>query len=202
VIGPGFDRRLRITDYRWQTTVGGWTNGAVRATGVVLLVLTLSGCGKKDQGKGQCAVLPNSVIEGFKMTETTEGKLVYELSADTALVFEDSCRIDVVNPEVHFFNQDQQLFSILVAKSGRVNTKTSDLVARGEVHVATKDSTFLDTDSLAWRNQEQLVSTDAPVSMRNPKGTVSGVGLVSDAGLKRIEIKNQVQGTTKYDFNR
>lgn len=178
---------------------------AVQATGVILgiviLALGLSGCGKKHEDKTQSATLPSSIIEGFKMTETTDGKLVYELSADTAFVFADSSRIEVVTPEVHFFDHDQQLFSILVADSGRVNTKSSDLVAHGEVHVSTRDSTFLDTDSLAWQNKAQLVTTDAPVSMRTPKGTVSGVGLVSDAGLKRVEIRNQVQGTTEYEFN-
>jgi LPS export ABC transporter protein LptC len=175
-----------------------------RASGALLVAccLLLAGCGKKEQARGQNTVLPSSVIEGFKMTETVEGKLVYELAADTARVFEDSGRIDVVKPEVHFFNKEEQLFSILVSNAGTVNTRTSDLVARGDVHVTTRDSTFLETDSLAWHNKEQIVTTDAAVSMRNPKGTVSGVGLVSDAGLKRIEVKNQVQGTTKYEFNK
>ena len=171
--------------------------------GAVLLALCVfSSCGKRDQAKAQSTILPSQIIEGFKLTETKEGKLVYELLAETAWVYEDSNRIEVANPEVHFFNPEQERFSTLFARAGTVNTKTSDLVARGDVRVSTRDSTFLETDSLAWHNKEQVVLTDAPVTMRSPKGDVSGVGLVSDAGLKRIEIKNQVQGTTKYEFTR
>ena len=164
--------------------------------------LLLVGCPGKDGMKARSVVLPSQVIEGFKLTETVDGKLVYALEAETARVFEDSNRIEVVKPEVHFFNQQQELFSTLFSQTGTVNMKTSDLVARGDVRVSTRDSMFLETDSLVWRNKEQLVTTDAPVNMRSPKGNVSGVGLVSDAGLKRIEIKNQVSGTTKYEFKK
>ena len=74
--------------------------------------------------------MPSQVIEGFKLTETAEGKLVYALEAETARVFDDSNRIEVVRPEVHFFNEKQELFSTLFSQTGTVNTKTSDLVAR------------------------------------------------------------------------
>jgi LPS export ABC transporter protein LptC len=164
--------------------------------------LLFFGCPGKDAAKAKSEALPSQVIEGFKLTETADGKLVYALEAETARVYDDSNRIDVVRPEVHFYNQQQELFSTLLSQTGTVNTKTSDLVARGEVRVTTRDSMFLETDSLIWHNKEQIVTTDAAVRTRSPKGDVSGVGLTSDAGLKRIEIKNQVSGTTKYEFKK
>jgi len=179
--------------------------GRVRLRASVLLpvaAVLLAGCPGRDVAKPGGASLPSQVIEGFKLTETKDGKLVYALEAETARVFEDSNRIDVSRPKVSFFNEQQELFSTLFSRTGTVNTRTSDLVARGEVRVSTRDSTFLETDSLIWRNKEQVVTTDAAVNMRSPKGDISGIGLVSDASLKRIEIKNQVSGTTKYEFKK
>lgn len=167
-----------------------------------LLAIFVVGCPTKEKTKEASGALPRQIVEGFRLTETKEGRLVYDLNAERAFVYSDSSRIDVAGPNVRFYDENQSLFSVLTADSGTVNTRTSDLIARRRVHVATRDSTVLDTDSLVWRNKEQVVMTDAPVRMRSRQGSVSGTGLVSDAGLKRIEIRNSVQGTTDYDFSR
>ena len=73
-------------------------------------------------------------------------------------------------------------------------------LARGNVLVETVDSTKLQTDSLTWNNREQLVRTDAHVQIQTPKGKVEGIGLVSDAGLEKIEILSEVTGQSEYRF--
>jgi len=158
------------------------------------------GCGQKDGIKVKMDPPPSQVIDEFRLTETINGRVFYDLSAERAYVYDDSHRIDVTGPQVRFYDEEHKLTSVLVAERGSVNTKTSDLVARNKVRVENQDSTILETDSLVWRNKEQIVTTDAAVNMRSPKGDVSGIGLVSDAGLKRIEIKKTVQATTKYEF--
>ena len=82
--------------------------------------------------------------------------------------------------------------------SGVVSNRTGDLIAYGHVVVTTEDSTVLKTDSLAWFNRRQIIETDAPVEIVSPQGTVEGIGLISDANLRRIEIKEQVSGTTEF----
>jgi LPS export ABC transporter protein LptC len=144
--------------------------------------------------------VPNQIIDEFRLTETINGRVFYDLNAERAYVFEDSQRIEVTRPQVRFYDEQHNLTSVLTAEAGSVNSKTSDLVARTRVRVANQDSTVLETDSLVWRNRDQLVITDAEVNMRSPSGDVRGIGLVSDAGLKRIEIRQTVSATTNYEF--
>jgi LPS export ABC transporter protein LptC len=164
------------------------------------LLLLAAGCPQKEAKKGAMEAPPSQIIEDFRLTETVEGRLSYDLNAERAYVYEDANRIDVTKPRVRFFDDQRCLTSSVTADAGSVNSKTSDLVARGNVLVTTKDSTNLATDSLVWRNKEQVITTDALVDMRGPQGSIRGYGLVSDANLKRIEIKNTVQATTTYEF--
>jgi LPS export ABC transporter protein LptC len=140
---------------------------------------------------------PNQVIEDFRLTETNEGRTFFDLQAERAFVYEDSHRIEVVRPRVRFYDSDRRLTSILTADAGRVDTRSSNLTARGAVRVVTRDSTSLHTDSLVWVNAQRQVMTDADVRMEGPTGTIAGRGLVSDAELKRIDIRQTIQATTR-----
>jgi len=165
-------------------------------------VLCFLGCPQKEAKKAALEPPPNQIIEDFRLQETVDGRMFYDLTAEKAYVFEDANRIDVTQPRVRFYDDECQMTSTLTAESGSVNSKTSDLVAHTNVLVKTRDSTTLETDSLVWRNKERLITTDAPVNMRSPSGNVSGVGLTSDADLRRIEIRNTVQATTTIEFQR
>jgi hypothetical protein len=59
---------------------------------------------------------------------------------------------------------------------------------------------MLATDSLSWSNLHRLVRTDADLVIETPKGRIEGEGLVSDAGLNKIDILSPVHGTSDYDF--
>lgn len=173
--------------------IGQWFD---RIRVMLLFVITLVACERNEPRRAELEPLPNQVIEDFRLQETADGRLLYDLSAWRAYVFESAQRIDVVQPKVRFYDEQHVLSSVLTAESGCVDTKSSNLVARRNVRVATRDSVFLWTDSLCWRNQLRLIATDAPVSIRRAEGTVSGIGLSADAELKRIEIRKTVQTTT------
>jgi LPS export ABC transporter protein LptC len=134
------------------------------------------------------------------LNETSSGERLYSLEAETAYVYENEQRIEVVMPKVFFYDANARVHATLVADRGMIYSKTSDLVAHGHVNVLTADSTKLWTDSLSWNNRTRLVKTDAPVEIVTPNGRVSGIGLVSDAGLTKIEIQSEVQGTSNYQF--
>ena len=167
---------------------------------VLALFMVAAGCRHSDVAKAPLGPIADQIIDGFRLTETDGGKTLYDLNADKAWVYGDSNRIEVSAPSIRFFDPAGNVTSTLTADAGTVYNKTSDLVARNHVHVATRDSTTLDTDSLAWLNAQQLIETDAPVSMRNAQGVINGIGLVSDAGLRRIEVKKTIQATTNMQF--
>jgi len=144
--------------------------------------------------------LPDQVVEDFVVHETSSGVRLYTLQAERAFVFDREQRSDVVNPRVTFYEEGLTVNAVLSADSGVVYSRTEDLVARGNVRVQTADSTVLLTDSLAWSSALRVVRTDAAVEIFTPNGNLRGVGLVSDAGLQRIEILSEVSGTSSYEL--
>lgn len=166
------------------------------ALGALLLV---AGC-PSDEPVADTGSLPDQVVEGFTMHESSSGERLYTLRADTAYVYDADARVEVVEPQVTFYDTSGTVHAVLTARRGEILSHSSDLVARGEVAVETGDSTFLQTDSLSWNNTTREVRTDAAVAIRTPKGAVVGQGLVSDAGLTRIRILSEVTGRAEYEF--
>jgi LPS export ABC transporter protein LptC len=184
------DSRLRISDC-WLNRAGGYSLAAV--------FLTLLACNDKPVC-GPNPVLPNQVVEALTLNESSSGKRLYTLEAQKAYVYDPAQRIDVNGVRVLFYDEVGGVSSTLVADEGSIYSRDEDLVARGHVIVRTSDSTLLETDSLAWSNQRRLVRTDADLVIQTPKGRVEGKGLVSDAGLTKIDILSPVHGTSDYDF--
>lgn len=149
---------------------------------------------------GPNPVLPNQEIDAFTLHESSSGKRLYTLEAQKAYVYDPAQRVDVSGLRVLFYDEVGGITSTLVSDEGSIYSRNEDLVARGHVIVRTSDSTLLETDSLAWSNQRRLVRTDADLAIETPKGRVVGKGLVSDAGLTKIDILSPVQGTSDYDF--
>ncbi|MCX6841849.1 MAG: LPS export ABC transporter periplasmic protein LptC [candidate division WOR-3 bacterium] len=149
---------------------------------------------------GPNPVLPSQVIDGFTLHESSSGKRLYTLEAQEAYVYDPVQRVDVTGLRVLFYDDAGGIHSTLVADEGSIYSKNEDLVARGHVIVRTSDSTMLTTDSLSWSNQGRLVRTDADLVIETPKGRIEGKGLVSDAGLNKIDILSPVKGTSDYDF--
>lgn len=133
------------------------------------------------------------------MEESVSGSKLYRIYAQKALLYEDKGEIEVIEPRVYFFT-NWQITSYLTAREGKVFTKTSDLVAKGGVMVATEDSIYLFTDSLVWNNSAQKIETDAPILIKSPRAVIEGEGLVSDAGLAKIIIKSEIKGKSDYEF--
>ncbi len=184
------DFRLQISDCRLGRTAG----CSLAAVLVVLLA-----CNDKPVC-GPNPVLPNQVVEALTLNESSSGKRLYTLEAQKAYVYDPAQRTDITGVRVLFYDEVGGVSSTLVADEGSIYSKNEDLVARGRVVVRTSDSTKLETDSLAWSNQRRLVRTDADLVIETPRGRIVGKGLVSDAGLNKIEILSPVKGTSDYDF--
>jgi LPS export ABC transporter protein LptC len=171
----------------------------VMGRGLAAMFLVLLACSDKPVC-GPNPVLPNQEIDAFTLHESSSGKRLYTLEAQKAYVYDPVQRIDVTGLRVLFYDEVGGINSTLVADEGSIYSQNEDLVARGHVVVRTSDSTLLETDSLAWSNKRRLVRTDADLVIETPKGRIEGKGLVSDAGLNKIDILSPVQGTSDYDF--
>jgi LPS export ABC transporter protein LptC len=166
---------------------------------LAVVILMLLACNEKPVC-GPNPVLPNQMVDSLSLDESQSGKRLYTLEAQKAYVYDPAQRTDVTGVRVLFYDENGGVSSTLVADEGSIYAKNEDLVARGHVVVRTSDSTLLETDSLAWSNQRRLVRTDADLVIQTPKGRIEGKGLVSDAGLNKIDILSPVHGTSDYDF--
>lgn len=144
--------------------------------------------------------LPSQIVTDFTLFESASGMKLYRLTAEKAFIYDETEKISVNKPFIIFYNEDGSVSSTLTALSGRVNSRSSDLFAQDSVVVITSDSTILHTDSLVWKNFEQLITTDAWVKIESRQGLIEGQGLISDAALKKIEIKSSVTGKSHYEF--
>jgi len=168
---------------------------------IAVAALLVISCADEERDDVKTEELPSQIIDNFQMHESKSGKTLYFLQGHRAFYYDKRNEIVVLQPHITFYDSQKQVNSEVVCDSGIINNRTSDLVAHGHVVVITADSTILRTDSLAWFNRRAKIETDAYVEIISGEGTVKGKGLVSDADLNRIEIKEEVKGTTPFSID-
>jgi LPS export ABC transporter protein LptC len=164
-------------------------------------VLLLTFCADEGQKNVTEEELPSQIVDNFQMQESKSGKELYFLQGRRAFYYDKRSEIVVLDPHITFYSSQREVTSVAVCDSGIISNKTGDLVAYGNVVVTTADSTVLHTDSLVWFNRRAKIETDAEVTISSKQGTVKGKGFISDADLDRIEIKEEIEGTTPFSID-
>jgi LPS export ABC transporter protein LptC len=89
---------------------------------------------------------------------------------------------------VYFYNELGKQTTKMTAANGKVNERTYDIDAYGNVVVVSDDSTRLRSEKLYWDNQRRLIHTPEYVSIISPKEKVQGQGFESDQRLRNYKI--------------
>ena len=66
---------------------------------------------------------------------------------------------------------------------------TKDMDAYSNVIVVSEDGVRLETESLHWDEDADLISTEDPVTLIQEGKKIQGVGMVSDPSLTDVRIK-------------
>ncbi len=188
-------KSLKRSKFRVQSSKRIFPNLSFTLLTISLIFLV---CQKKEPNLS-ASPPPSSITLSFEMDESFSGKRLYRITARQAIFYEEKGLICVTEPVVYFFDEGK-INSILTARKGEVFTKTSDLIASGEVQLITSDSTYLFTDSLVWNNSKQMIETDALVRIESKKAKMEGQGLLADAALAKITIKSEIKGSSPYQF--
>lgn len=170
---------------------------------LLLAVLLLAGCDEQ-------AVKP-PVGKDFKTEQVPDQE-----SIQSKIVFSDSGMIKAVLTTgrvrmyrgreetlldsglvVDFYDQSGIKTTTLTSRYGRVNDKTKDLYAMGDVVVRSDSGTVLLTDRLMYRASDQKILTELPVEITSPTETIKGVGFESDKQLKNYVIYRITYVTTQ-----
>jgi LPS export ABC transporter protein LptC len=184
--------------WRRRADRGDRRTAAIRASrvgvtiAVALLVLgTLSGC-QRDLAEEarEASLLPDSEIDGFRLTQTREGEKLWVLTAARALVYEEADRVELSDLRVDYFDEDGEVRSTLTARDGVFKRRTSDMEAQGTVVVVARDGTRLVTERLTWNERTGKIESDRFVRVTQADDVFTGVGLEADPDLKNIRVKS------------
>ena len=118
--------------------------------------------------------------EENKLVEAKSEKL-YKKRNDAALL--------VGNVMIDFYDDEGNHISILYSDSARINERSNDLKASGNVYVVSDSGYTLTTSKIIWDNSYELIVAEDSVMFTHPEGdTLYGIGFESDIDLERFKI--------------
>jgi LPS export ABC transporter protein LptC len=120
-------------------------------------------------------------------------RLLWELDADDAVFTQKGEEIKLNHPVVVFY-KNNEFDSRLEALQGFFNKRTRDFTVIGNVEVMNRDSVFLESDSLVWKEEEKILETESLVHVSNDSYEMWGEGMETDVSLNRIHLKKNVRG--------
>lgn len=168
------------------------------AAAAALFGLLAAGCREQQEGPTASEVpesAPSEGMQGVSMQNFHIADTRWVLHADTASVYrEGRKRVEAEWVSIDFFQQEEHV-STLTSDRATLVQATDDLEARGNVKVVTDDGAVLKTSVLYWDHARARIHTDQFVEITRGGNVLTGVGLESDPGLDRVDIKEAVRGT-------
>ena len=131
----------------------------------------------------------NQQFQGFNLQGYTDGgQKAWDVNGDKADIVGDT--ISITNVDANQYSE-QQLN--LKAKTGVVNKATGSIHLAQDVVITSKDGSQFKTDTLQWERDQDLVTTDDPITVTTEKGmSATGTGLVAKPSLGTAQVKKDV----------
>lgn len=176
-------------------------NVCMRLAGPVLLVgLALYGCSGENEEQPISArdkPLPDQVISGFGLTETTMGEKDWHMEADKAYIYEKRDILEAESIEVTFYDKAGEVRSVLRADYGRLNRASDDMEASGNVVVTDSDGVVLETKTLRWESEVRKIVSEDSVRIVREQDVLTGWGFRGDPDLGSFRILRDMKATIK-----
>ncbi|MEE9430568.1 MAG: LPS export ABC transporter periplasmic protein LptC [Melioribacteraceae bacterium] len=134
--------------------------------------------------------LPDQESRNAKITFTEEGKLKAYLFADVIKVNSEKREKHLEVVKINFFDEDEKQSTTLTSEIGRIDDRTQDMYAIGDVVAVSDSGITLTTDELVWNNKTQKITTDKYVKIKSDKEIIEGYGFESDQNLQNYTIFN------------
>jgi LPS export ABC transporter protein LptC len=127
-------------------------------------------------------------MESLSLTEIEEGGRRWKLKAAQAEYLKNSNEIRIRDVYLEFYGADQQTV-YLWGKAGLVNTKTRDLVIKGDVKLQKGDVTIY-TPEIQYSQKERTLVAPDEVILVSPQAQISGKDLHIDLTKKSLVLKH------------
>jgi LPS export ABC transporter protein LptC len=139
--------------------------------------------------------LPDQESHDAKIIFTEEGQLKAILHADTIKVFSEKREKDLSVVHIDFYEGKKKTSSI-TSKKGKIDDRTQDMYAIGNVVAVSDSGITLTTDELVWKKRKKKIVTDKFVKIKSDKEIIEGYGFESDQDMKNYTIFNITYVTT------
>ncbi|RKY54785.1 MAG: LPS export ABC transporter periplasmic protein LptC [Candidatus Neomarinimicrobiota bacterium] len=159
----------------------------------VLLLILLFACSDVPE-KDSVQVdkqYPDQESWGSEIVLTKEGKKRAVIDAGHLVKYNDRAVISMDEKvDVDFFDVHETHLSHLKSEEAKVNERTNDLVASGNVVVVSDSGVTLYTEELKWDHKREKIISDVFIKLVTKKDTLTGIGFVSDSNLENWVIHN------------
>jgi len=168
-----------------------------RPSAAVLITVAVLACGGKGEGGDPSAGsdLPDEIITGFVTEESDSGYTQWRLSAPVAQRFNKKKVFVMDSPTIHFFDENGQLKTTLVAENGEYSQETHNMFVYGNVVGTSLEGDVLETDTLRYLNVEDKIVSDSFVRLTRGDNVMTGWGLEADNRLSSVDIKRDVKAS-------
>ena len=142
----------------------------------------------EPQPKPQEAVTgPSAFLEGNKLVEKKNGKVIWELTANTIAIDPTSGKIALVDVKAVFYREDGNKLNV-TAKNGSFDNKTRDMDLSGEVNAVSTDGGKLTADKVDWRQKEELIIAKGNVRLEKTDVVATAQEAQTDKALEQIRL--------------
>lgn len=158
---------------------------------IVSILFMLYGCSSvSDEEEIQAEKrYPDQESWGSQIVLTKDGKRRAIINAGHFEKYNDLAEILMdEGVDVDFFDINEVHLSHLKSEQGRVNEKTNDLFAHGNVIVVSDSGVTLYTEQLRWDNKKEKIISDVFIELVTERDTITGLGFESDSDLKNWSI--------------
>jgi LPS export ABC transporter protein LptC len=158
-------------------------------------LMLCTGCEEKIKpaalGGMSSASMPTQESWNTTVTFTDSGIVKAVLRAGHLAMFENSgTTILDSNVHVDFFDEFGKHSSVLTSRAGKVDERTNNLEAAGNVVVTSDSGVVVRSEKMKWDNAQQKIFSDEFVRITSPKEQLQGRGFESDQNLRNYKIFN------------
>ncbi|MBI5064426.1 MAG: LPS export ABC transporter periplasmic protein LptC [Desulfatitalea sp.] len=137
-------------------------------------------------------------LVNIHQTATKEGKVQWELDADSAQLEAENGRMILTGPRVDFITRDGGKVR-LTARKGVLHTRSSDMAARGQVRLR-NDQYELESESLKYQHKERLLSSQTQVRIIGPAFDLRADRMTYNLEENRAYFEGRVEGNLNAGF--
>jgi LPS export ABC transporter protein LptC len=158
------------------------------------LIVLLSGCAETETP----AEFDEDVsgvereMHGFSMSETQEGRLVWELTSEYAWKVPRDDNVRLKHVEIVFFDRQGEINSRLTAEEGFANEETGEMTAQVRVKVVSQEGDTLTTEELTYSKESDSIAGPGFVRLAKPDRVLTGFEFEAKPDLSDYEVRRDV----------